>query len=187
MVHETRHLISYHKYWINKENREKNPDFTQESGKLLDLKDIRKERQAIGLQFFTQKIKEFLPSSGFPIDRVRMHVVLVPSSTAGSWNPGMCNLVDRLCRMNGNFIDCKYALKRHTTINKLANGGDRRPSVHLESISLQAKYHDILNKKTIILLDDVTTTGNSLSACGLILMQHDVREIFPLALGRTHE
>lgn len=187
MVHETRYLISYHKYWINKENGEKNPDFNQESGKLLDLKDRRRERQLIGLQFFTKKIREFLPLSRFPIDRIRMHVILVPSSTAGTWSPGMCDLVDSICKINHNFVDCKKALRRHTTIEKLANGGDRRIAVHLNSITLEPKYYNPLKRKTILLLDDVTTTGNSLSACSSILMQHDVGEIFPLALGRTHE
>ena len=187
MVHETRHLFSYHKYWINKDAGERNPEFTQESGKLLDLKDRREERRIVGLQFFTKKIREFLPLSRFPIDRIRMHVILVPSSTAGTWNPGMCSLVDSICKINPNFVDCKKALRRHTTIEKLANGGNRHVSIHLNSISLEPRYHDFLKKKTILLLDDVTTTGNSLSACSSILMQHEAGEIFPLALGRTHE
>lgn len=187
MIHPVKHLFDYHKYWLDKEARVKNPNFTPECGKLLDLKDKDPHKQANGLSFFTAQLRAYLPTSKLPLEHLQIYVMVVPSSVAGSWSGGLCQLADNLCRMNKNFVNHKQALRRHTTIDKLSNGGNRQMVVHLNSIELQQKLHREIAGKSILLLDDVTTTGNSLAACGTILTQYGASQIFPLALGRTHE
>lgn len=187
MIHPLKYLFDYHKYWLNKEARVKNPQFTAESGRLLDLKDKDPSKQANGIRFFTEQIGAYLPRSNLPLEYLQIYVIVVPSSTAGNWGGGMCQLADNLCRMHRNFVNQKRALRRHTTIAKLSNGGNRQMAVHLESIELLPKLQQEIRGKTILLLDDVTTTGNSLAACSAILIQYGAFQVFPLAIGRTHE
>lgn len=53
----------------------------------------------------------------------------------------------------------------------------------IESISLNNTIN--IKQKTILLLDDVTTTGNSLKACSYILLKNGAYDVIPLALGKT--
>ena len=83
------------------------------------------------------------------------------------------------------FVPAVQTLVRTRTIDKLARGGNRSVEVHLASIAPAERYERYFAKKAILLLDDVTTTGNSLRACSRLLDQYGADLIYPLALGRT--
>ena len=66
-----------------------------------------------------------------------------------------------------------YYLRRTETIDKLAYGGNRNKEIHMKTIST---IEDVdISGEIVLLMDDVTTTGNSLYACKEILLQHGAK------------
>ena len=64
-------------------------------------------------------------------------------------------------------MDKVYFLQRKKSIDKLATGGARSYAVHMRSI--EAVQDMDIAGDIVLLMDDVTTTGNSLYACKMIL------------------
>lgn len=167
-------LGAYHKYWINKKDKIKNEDFDQHSKKLLDFKEA--QRYTIG--YFSKIILE-------GIDKSKIYaVVCIPPHKPGNLNFSEV-LVNDLCSKNSNFINGNGCLVRIKEIDKKATGGNRDESVDLESIIL--KNSEVLLNHDILLIDDVTTSGNTFSACKKIIKKSGVNygAIFCLALGKT--
>ena len=79
--------------------------------------------------------------------------------------------------------DFTTLLMRTSTIDKLAYGGKRDYDVHINSIQMNPDYNYIPD--SVILLDDVSTSGNSLRACEDILYEAGVQNIIKLVLGKT--
>jgi predicted amidophosphoribosyltransferase len=73
------------------------------------------------------------------------------------------------------------ALIRHQTIEKLASGGKR----DLALISMRVPRPEEIRDRDVFLIDDVTTTGNSLLAGRQLLQKAGARRIAALALAQT--
>lgn len=160
---------NYHKYWLDRENGIKNPLFDVYSGKILDLK----EGKPSAIRYFYHILDEEI--------RKDVTICVVPSSNADHRISGMSQLGEMLAK-NGR-KNKVYFLKRSVSIDKLANGGNRDINVHLQSIEAVG---DIIGCNDIVLLmDDVTTTGNSLYACKKILMEHGAENVEMFALGKA--
>lgn len=56
-------------------------------------------------------------------------------------------------------------------IEKLATGGNRNINIHFGSIEVNPNVS--ISGEVILVVDDVTTSGNSLYACRDILLKHD--------------
>ena len=69
------------------------------------------------------------------------------------------------------------------TIDKLATGGNRSRYVHIDSIG--TIKGESVNGDIVLLMDDVTTTGNSLYACKEILLAHGAKTVEMFALGKA--
>lgn len=160
---------NYHKYWLDRERRIKNPLFDVFSGKILDLKEKKPE----AVQYFYRILNEEINKD--------VTICVVPSSDSEKKVTGIGLLGERLAQDGRR--DKVYYLVRSQKIDKLATGGARNKEVHMQSISTVTDM-DVKND-IILLMDDVTTTGNSLYACREILLQHgaDVVEMF--ALGKA--
>ncbi len=75
-------------------------------------------------------------------------------------------------------------LKRIKDIVPLHRGGNRMPQTHYDSIATFNK--ELINNKTVLLLDDVTTSGMSLEACERILKKKcGAKVVFKFAIWRT--
>ncbi len=179
------HLIDYHSYRIQDAhgNRIINPNFTRECGQILDLKKETERGHAQAVATFSQRVEAMLKAHNVPPANLLVHIVLVPSSTKGAWSPGLLKVGEYLCRRNKNFVDSLKTLERTTAIQKLANGGARNLDVHFNSITVRQPSR--IAHKTVLLLDDVATTGNSLNACSQILNMNGTLLVMPLAIGRT--
>ena len=168
---EIPHLGYYQRYRLP--DGTVNPEFRKDriSGRILDLK--QKDELAINY-FFAQIDPE--------IERNNITICVVPSHESGQHNDsGMAILARRLA--NAGRIDGVDYLVRTSTVDKLATGGNRDKAVHYESIELKPDVH--LSGDVILLVDDVTTTGNSLNVCKDILMQNGASRVAMFAIGQV--
>ena len=160
---------NYHKYWLDRERKIKNPLFDVFSGKILDLKD----RKPSAIKYFYNLLDcEICPG---------VTICVVPSSNAEKRESGIGKLGEMLAA-NGRDNQV-YFLRRSHSINKLATGGSRNLSVHMQSIDT---VEDIdISGDIVLLMDDVTTTGNSLYVCKEILLNRGAANVEMFALGKA--
>ena len=148
---------NYHKYWLDRERKIKNPLFDVFSGRILDLK----EGKQTAINYFYNLLNEEICEG--------VTICVVPSSNAEKTESGIGKLAEKLAE--NKRINKVYFLQRTKSIDKLAWGGRRDKQIHLENI--------------ILLMDDVTTTGNSLYACKEILMEKGAKQVEMFALGKA--
>lgn len=160
---------NYHKYWLDKDRKIKNPLFDVYSGKILDLKDGKES----AIQYFYNILNEEICDG--------VTICVVPSSDSNKRVTGIGRLGEMLAK--NKRINKVYFLRREQSISKLANGGNRSKRLHMQTIST---IHDVdITGAIVLLMDDVTTTGNSLYACKEILIAHGAREVEMFALGKA--
>ena len=110
-------------------------------------------------------------------------ICVVPPHKAGIHNGSGIAIVCHRLAERGR-VDAVDALIRLKTVEKLSSGGQREQSVHYDSISYDPTYN--MDGKTVVLIDDVTTSGNSLIACRNILMKKTgASRYIMVALGQT--
>lgn len=108
-------------------------------------------------------------------------VSAIPPHAPGSEGP-----VRQLARRLGqheNRTDAAECLVRTEKIQKLSQGGCREVNVHLRSI--RAEDTDKIRGEKVVLVDDVTTTGNSFRACKSLLLEAGARSVDCFALAKT--
>lgn len=148
-------------------------NYPEHSRRILDLKD----RLDGGINHFFNYMVDKIPAANATA------VAVVPSSNATKGpTTGVHILGQRLSDAN-EMIDAGMCLVRHTSIRKKAHGGDRGIEVDLQSIRVEE--HWLIGGETILLLDDVTSTGNSLLACRRLLLQAGAAAVKMVALSRT--
>ena len=111
-------------------------------------------------------------------------LVVVPSHKEGGWSQALQKMAKKLCQ-ELNMTDCSQALERVKEHEKLAMGGDRSIESHMSTMRVNPEY-DIKGKKVIV-LDDVTTSGNSLLASARILKEAGAERVAAIAIGKTTE
>ena len=110
-------------------------------------------------------------------------VCCVPSSKPKREAGVIGKIVEQLCKYNESINYEKNLLSRNKEIEKRSNmGSDRSIDIHLNTIDItnQSIKHD-----KILLIDDITTTGNSLLACKRKLKEIGIKEVGMLTLART--
>ena len=160
------YMGSYHAYWkweFGEKVRNSN---------ILDFK----KGYAQTIEHFRKSVAKVI-ASGFP-------VCVVPSHMASSDNSASptARLAKGLVESN-NVIDATNCILRVRSIQKRSKGGDRGLEVHLNSVKVVNS--EVIKGKTVLLLDDVMTTGNSLSACRQLLLDAGAENVLCLALAQT--
>lgn len=105
----------------------------------------------------------------------------MPSSNSEKVDTGLTKLGEMLAE-NGRKNKVHF-LRRNSSIKKLSEGGFRGKSVHFNSID--ANDGMTIEGDVVLLIDDVTTTGNSLYACREILFAYGADHVEMLALGKA--
>lgn len=108
-------------------------------------------------------------------------IAVVPSHDPAAGISGIHQLAQALARQSR--IDATECLVRFRKIPKLATGGSRSVARHMSSIRVE--HPEIIQGREVLLLDDVTTSGNSLVACRLLLLKAGAARVKYMALGRT--
>lgn len=183
-MHQTLCLIPYHKYWIYEDGeRVRNPEFTNDCGKLLDLKGSGPNMQPAANHFarnLAQRLKDYAPLHGL----AKVEIAIIPKSEQGKVSTGLYALAHKLCTLDKRLVMPKqHILRRTQTIEKLHNGGNRAVSIHLQSIDVF--IHNNSKRLPVLLLDDIATTGNSIVACTELLYQSSSSLVIPVVIGRT--
>lgn len=91
-------------------------------------------------------------------------------------------LARRLASTNDR-IDAVDYIVRTKTIAKLAKGGNRDIDIQRESLGVNPDMS--ITGSVILLVDDVTTSGNSLLACKELLLKHGAKDVAMFALGKS--
>lgn len=149
------YLGEYHSYW---KNGLRNPEFDDLSNSILNYKKMYTNE----IVSFSKKLDQIITNND------SLAILCVPSHEVGSKGPNY-EVIRMVCHKRG-FIDASNCLVRKQNIIKLAQGGNRSVETHLNSIDLVNAQ--LLDNKDILLIDDVTTTGNSLRACEIIIKRN---------------
>lgn len=145
-------------------------NYPEYSGKILDLKDGKDA----GVAYFRDQIATELMDG--------IVIVTVPSHDPAKLGVGLKKLVAELVS-DSTRVDGSDCLVRTKKIDKLARGGDRGKEVHLNSVSVARV--PLIKGKDVLLLDDVTKTGNSLNACRDLLLAAGARSVECATIGKT--
>lgn len=160
---------NYHRYWEDQAAGIRNPKFDLFSGKILDLKQGKQS----AIEYFYNLIDKEI--------NYGVTICVVPSSNPDNVHSGIAMLGEMLASNRRN--NKVYYLRREQAIPKLATGGRRDKDIHLRTIGT-LKEMDITGD-VVLLMDDVTTTGNSLIACKEILINNGAKTVEMFALGRA--
>jgi predicted amidophosphoribosyltransferase len=160
----------YKPWSVHKEEGGDGSTYPAHSGRILDLKDGK----ANAVTHFVEMIEPELPDN--------IAIATVPSHDPDKVGGGLESLAAKLAE-RGSRIDASRCLVRTKKINKLAHGGDRSKDVHFESIAVVTP--DLISGRDVLLIDDVTKTGNSLSACKDLLIRAGARSVLCATIGKT--
>lgn len=162
------HFVTYYPYRIQ---GMKNPDFDKNSGLILDFKEGKEQ----ALEWAYGLVHPWLNKD--------FAICIVPSHEAGKTESPLIDFTELIVNSDSSRIDASHCLVRHTTIPKLARGGDREIQVHLNSIRVEDKT--LIKGEQVLLLDDVRTTGNSLEACMQLLRSAGARLVRAISIAQT--
>ena len=169
-------LRHYHPYRIH---GSRNLAFNNETdGRLLDLKNNR-----------DPGVWEAAKDSWFGLERLsltkRTVLVVVPGHEERPSNVGrpLARVAECLAKADGRFVAGIDSLIRSSTVPKKSHGGMRDFSVELASITVSKSPN--LSVETVVILDDVVTTGTSMTVARHLCKAAGAKRVAAVALGRT--
>ena len=176
---EIRHIVDYHPVY---KFGERNPAFSSsiDSKKLLDFKDSNNTKHTAAVTYFAGKTRTYFGKNGVSLTDFNL-AAIVPSSLKGHYSQGLYALLQQVGE--GSLQVRSDVLVRSISIQAMHNGGLRDPQVHAQSIIVP--HPELVKGARILLMDDVTTTGVTLTACCNILTTFGAADVYCLALGRT--
>lgn len=164
-------LAEYRRYWLDHAKRLKNPGFDEFSSKVLDLKEGKQS----AIQWFVTQLD--------PIIGDDVAICSVPSSSVIKKHPGIVRVGEMLAKKSPGRLDMTQFLVRTRDIPKLTESEVRGMQMHFDSVVTDQRMS--VRGKRVLLIDDVTTTGNSMLACREILYKAGAESVCMLALGQA--
>lgn len=168
------YLVKYHKYRLP--GGHVNPQVDANSRLIMDLKikdSDSKARQA-AVEHFVEELDPCIAS--------RLAIAVVPSHDPAKKLTGIRRVARRLAARKDR-IDAVPCLVRTVKVAEKKAGGSRDIQIDLKSI----RVHDrsVIAGRSVVLLDDVMTSGNSLRACRRLLLAAGAAAVQCLAIGKT--
>ncbi len=172
----------YHPYRYQGSRNPKNDELSRA---MMDFKDEANRNHKKAINRFSQlaidKIGR-LTIRGLRFVDLPFSIAIVPSHTAGRVSPALIEVAGRITRAyRHGTVNC--CLERTITVPSAhREGGDRSITGHMSTIRVNGGN---LQGRNVLLLDDVKTTGGSLSACFYLLESAGAGIIIPLSLLET--
>lgn len=160
--------IEYYHPWHDNTN----PNWNKFSGLILDVKDEKEK----GIKYFTQILKSTISNDEEYV------ICVIPSHEMGIVSSGIRTIAKRLCAPS--IIDGTEVLFRSKKVPKKTDGGSRDFQTEIDS--LQVENESLIRGKQVLLLDDVSTTGNSLKAGKSTLEIAGADFVVMHSLGQTY-
>jgi predicted amidophosphoribosyltransferase len=110
-------------------------------------------------------------------------LVVVPSHDPTCSNSPVRQLVQRICKGNISLTDATGCIQRTCLRPKLAHGGDRSVAGHLNSMGIADRY--LVRHRKVIIIDDVSTTGNSVKAVSQLVLSAGAKSVRAITLAQT--
>jgi predicted amidophosphoribosyltransferase len=173
-------LGDYHKYWLVR-GLVKNPKANLNTKRMMDLKEAGNRRMAEAVRHFGTPLAQRLGS--LVSRRAPTHFAIVPGHEADSMSEGLNLILNNHIRTAFNVVNRDNVLRRHTSVESRAKGGTRDVQSILDSVEVKATR--LAKGATIVLLDDVMTSGTSLEGCERLLLAAGATTVIPIALLRT--
>ncbi len=151
------------------------------------------DKQIMNLKDYTNneewKVRNQEKAEKFFIDRI-MRVDLsdfdlicrIPRSKVKKHQSHIGNIATRVSQLTEKHIATDY-LVRFKDVGEAHTTGVRSYDNSINSIKI--KDENLVKGKFILLLDDVTTSGNSMKACIDILQKSGAKKVVGLAMGKT--
>lgn len=112
-------------------------------------------------------------------------IVVIPSSKKGYSENSIKHLVKDLIQINHNIIDGTNILERKYDVIPNHSRENKRRTIQEEEDSIQVNHLELIKDKTVLLLDDITTTGNSFKVNKKLLKDYGAKYVYCLALAKT--
>lgn len=172
----------YHSYWTKDSSGSKtrNPKFNEQSAIILDIKNCGETASRAVEEFIHSLLSKITEESDASIEIV----AAIPGHQAHSISQGLVDLTHAIADQL-YIVAMPTLLTRTKTIEKLSQGGNRSVLVHQDSMTVVGQ-HNVIGK-SILLIDDVRTTGNSLTAGANLLLQAGAKAVHILAIGQTRD
>ena len=151
------------------------------SDRILKLK----EECPYAISYYVGELRNQLEDLDFIVCCVPSHKSSAEIQAARRLNScpnGIVKVAKELCKSSSR-IDGTSVLERCRSIKKKSQGGSRSIDVDLKSIRVIDSPS--VKNQPVLLLDDVTTTGNSLDACCQLLINSGAYCVQPLAIAQT--
>jgi predicted amidophosphoribosyltransferase len=154
------------------------------SKQILILKDLHRK---IPFDDYTKEVVDVIAATfskhfvfKLPLAKTEYIFCLVPSHNANTENKNGIYMFSRWCKSIRDFFDKDIIIRTEDT-EALHSGGNRNIDVHLNSL----KINKNVKGKRIVVMDDVTTTGNSLAACKSLLLKAGAKEVILFSFAKT--
>ena len=159
---------------------EKNPNVNQDTFRIMDLKNPDARNHTASVAYYGEKLNGGFGQLSSFLKTTNLQVAIVPSSKQEKVSPGLESLLGTVNK--ANIIYNRDFLVRSYDVPAAHEGGDRSVEKHTKSIEVRCQPNPDV---PLILLDDVTTTGNSLEACRAILAKAGITNVYMVAIGHT--
>ncbi|WP_158304999.1 phosphoribosyltransferase [Hahella chejuensis] len=149
---------------------------------ILDFKDAKQN----AIQYFTKALSYFLARTS--LATTPFYVAVVPPSERGSQSQGFAHVLRNISNQFQILNLEQNLFNRIETKEKSHAGGSRDLSVHLRTMAVEPSLINAIQSPAteILVLDDVTTTGNSFKAAIQLLQQANAKKITgAIALAKT--
>ncbi|HFV9215026.1 TPA: phosphoribosyltransferase [Enterobacter roggenkampii] len=174
----------YHPYWSGP--GERNAACDRISKLMMDFKKEDASNHNYAVDFFSKlaisELSKYHFKDGPDFVSKPFLVTIVPSHTKGRVSPALVTVAQNIVKAYPKGI-VKLCLERTVTVPSAhLEGGDRSIDGHMDSIKVN---DDNFNKRNVLLMDDVKTTGGSMSACYHLLKKAGAEKVLRLALLET--
>lgn len=165
-------------HYLTKYIPKKYNKYDENTERILDLKN----RSTIAIKYYSKLVYDWLNNNNY-LNNNSM-IAVIPKHEASENNISGTADVAKIIINKCDISDGINLILRKTTISKKSTSLDR-PTYNIDQESLDINKLINIENKNIILLDDVTTTGNSFKAASELLYKNGAQNVVALAIGKT--